>query len=140
MTTRTWGETCRTTLVCVDGYQSGVLRGRIYNQSLAAGKTFQCLTQFLQEMENTLDTVEFPKAYNAVRTFLPKTQTEAEPAWEENRTGETATFAVRILFRQNASWQGSVTWLEGKREQSFRSALELIFLISSALEQDAAAS
>ena len=43
------------------------------------------------------------------------------------------TFAVRILFRQNASWQGSVTWLEGNREESFRSVLELIFLMDSAL-------
>jgi hypothetical protein len=39
-----------------------------------------------------------------------------------------------VLFRQNASWQGSITWMEGKQEQSFRSALELIFLMNSALE------
>ena len=47
--------------------------------------------------------------------------------------GEAATFALRILFRQNASWQGSITWLEGEAEQSFRSVLELILLMDSAL-------
>ena len=47
--------------------------------------------------------------------------------------GELATFAVRIIFRQNASWQGSVVWLEGEREESFRSALELVLLMDSAL-------
>ncbi|MBQ3147093.1 MAG: hypothetical protein IJB91_05120 [Oscillospiraceae bacterium] len=52
----------------------------------------------------------------------------------QSRPGDLATFAVKILFRQNASWQGSVTWLEGKREQSFRSVLELILLMSTALE------
>ena len=34
------------------------------------------------------------------------------------------------------NWQGSVTWVEGKREQSFRSVLELILLIDSALRED----
>ena len=48
-------------------------------------------------------------------------------------TGKLATFALRILFRQNASWQGSVTWLEGGQEQSFRSVLELVMLFSNAL-------
>ena len=46
-----------------------------------------------------------------------------------------ATFAVRVLFRQNASWQGEVTWLEGKREESFRSVLELILLMDGALQE-----
>jgi len=55
------------------------------------------------------------------------------PPEETVREGKLATFAVRILFRQNASWQGSVTWLEGDRSQSFRSALELILLMDNAL-------
>jgi hypothetical protein len=42
---------------------------------------------------------------------------------------------VRVLFRQNASWQGSVTWMEGRQEESFRSALELLLLMKSALDQ-----
>jgi len=49
--------------------------------------------------------------------------------------GEQETFDVKILFRQNASWQGSVVWLEQKQEQSFRSVLELILLFDSALTQ-----
>ena len=42
---------------------------------------------------------------------------------------------VRILFRQNASWQGTVLWSEGSQEERFRSALELALLLDSALEQ-----
>ena len=42
---------------------------------------------------------------------------------------------VRILFRQNASWQGTVLWSEGGQEERFRSALELALLLDSALEQ-----
>jgi len=40
---------------------------------------------------------------------------------------------ARILFRQNASWQGSVVWVEGRQEERFRSALELVLLMDSAL-------
>ena len=58
----------------------------------------------------------------------------AGPSGEVSHVGELATFAVRVLFRQNTSWQGSITWCEGKREEPFRSVLELILLMSTALE------
>ena len=43
------------------------------------------------------------------------------------------TFLVHVLNDQNASWQGTVTWTNGNKTQSFRSALELIRLIDSAV-------
>ena len=44
-----------------------------------------------------------------------------------------ATFQLSVLFRQNASWQGSLTWLERAEEARFRSVLELVGLLDSAL-------
>ena len=38
-----------------------------------------------------------------------------------------------LVKMQDASWQGSVTWLEQGQEESFRSVLELILLLDSAL-------
>ncbi len=32
---------------------------------------------------------------------------------------------VRIQYRRNTSWQGSVQWLDGKESCTFRSVLEL---------------
>lgn len=55
--------------------------------------------------------------------------------WSRVRREKLATFYVRILFRQNASWQGTVLWSEGSQEERFRSALELALLLDSALEQ-----
>jgi len=43
-------------------------------------------------------------------------------------------FFVRIQYRCNSSWQGTIQWLDGKKEQNFRSALELGNMISSARE------
>ena len=47
----------------------------------------------------------------------------------------TNTFVVKIVSQQNSTWQGSVTWTEGKKVQNFRSALELLKLISGALDE-----
>lgn len=135
MATRAWGEGYRTTTVCVDSYQNGVLNGRFYNPYLEGGQSFQSLMQFLLGMEQVLDTMDFPKSFTATRTFADPPVQLVEAAQGEYHTGDLATFTVRILFRQNASWQGSITWLEGRQEQSFRSVLELILLLDNALQQ-----
>ena len=133
MMTKTWGEEYRTTVLCIDSYEDAVPKGRFYNRYLPEGKMFQSITQFLLEMEQVLDNMDFPKAYTATRTFASPPEYETGPPGPEFRMGDAATFTVRILFRQNASWQGSVTWVEGKQEQSFRSVLELILLLDNAL-------
>ena len=51
-------------------------------------------------------------------------------------TKKTETFILNIYNRQNATWQGSVTWVERKEKQQFRSALELLKLIESALDEE----
>ena len=129
-----YSEEYRTTLVCVDSYLEGVPQGRFYNPYMEAEQTFQSLTQFLQGMESVLERMDFPKAFTVTRTFSPLPEHTTGPPLSRSRPGTQATFAIKILFRQNASWQGSITWLEGKREQSFRSVLELILLMSTALQ------
>ena len=46
---------------------------------------------------------------------------------------EKPTFIVKVQYRQNASWQGSIRWLERDTEKNFRSTLELIRLMDSAV-------
>ena len=46
------------------------------------------------------------------------------------------TFVVEVIDQQNASWQGSVNWINTGKKEHFRSALELIRLFDSALESD----
>ena len=50
-------------------------------------------------------------------------------------TGQDATFVVHVKYRQNATWQGTVTWADKNKQQNFRSALELIKLMDSALDE-----
>ena len=122
-------------MVCVDAYRNGAMTGRFYNPYMNTGQEFRSLAEFLRMMDDALDDMNFPQSFTAARTFTPTPKVKGGAAETESRTGKAATFAVRILFRQNASWQGSVTWVEGGMEQSFRSALELIFLMDNALSQ-----
>lgn len=123
----------RTTIVCVDDFTDSIPTGRFYNASAAQGKSFRGMMEFLLEMENALESEDFPKAYTVTRSFGDFRISETGPPGAESRNGKYATFALRILFRQNASWQGSLLWLEGGKEQSFRSVLELMLLMNSAL-------
>ena len=52
-----------------------------------------------------------------------------------NRLKKTETFIIKVMDQQNATWQGSVTWVDEQREQYFRSTLELLKLIDGALEK-----
>ena len=134
MTSKTKGEEFRTITVCIDDYRDGIPAGRFYASALPEGKSFRGLTQFLLDIEQFLDNIMFPKSFHEMRRFAPAAPDTALPvSGAPLRPGESATFAIRILFRQNASWQGRITWLEGKQEQVFRSALELILLIDNAL-------
>lgn len=44
------------------------------------------------------------------------------------------TFLVKILYRQNDSWQGEVLWAEQEEKRCFKSALELLKLMDGALD------
>jgi len=128
------GERYKTTVLCIDSYEDGIPEGRFYNIYDTEGTTFRGLTSFLLQMEDLLDTMNYPQSFSAIRSFgQVAEQTASPPSPTEIQEGRAATFLVRVLFRQNASWQGSLTWLEGDKSQSFRSVLELVLLMDSAL-------
>ena len=47
---------------------------------------------------------------------------------------EKASFVVHVQFRQNATWQGTITWIDKGITQHFRSVLEMIRLMTEAVE------
>ena len=128
-----WVGEERKITVCVDGYENGVFRGRFYNAYHDAG-TFDSLSQFLLKTEALLETIQAPQAYTAHRTFSAFLRPEDDsqiPSFF--RRGTKATFELKILFRQHSSWQGVIVWKDRGTEQYFRSVLELIVLVDSAL-------
>ena len=45
-------------------------------------------------------------------------------------------FVIQIDHCENATWQGSILWTEKNVTQQFRSALELLKLVDSAVENN----
>ena len=135
MQNRVQANEYRNTLVCIDSYVDGVLDGRLYHPQLHSGEQFHSAIHFLRKMERLLDATKFPQAFSTPRAFGASAAGKGSAAVGTGpRTGKIATCTVRVIFRQNASWQGSVAWLEGGSEQRFRSVLELLLLMDSALE------
>ena len=123
-----------TTVVCIDSYQDRILRGRLYNLMLDGAVPFHGFIEFLMAMETILDQMNFPQPFTAERSFRPVDKTLPQVRTENmEQRGQAATFSIKVIFRQNASWQGTVAWLEEGREESFRSVLELSMLLNSAL-------
>lgn len=119
-------------VVCVDTYENGVPSGRFFN-SLQETESFSSLSQLLIRMEAMLDDQRTPQSYAAHRTFTDRMDQLEKDCPAVSGKGVRATFELKILFRQHASWQGAVVWKEQKKEESFRSVLELIHLLDSAL-------
>ena len=46
------------------------------------------------------------------------------------------SFIVTVRSHENATWQGTVQWVEGGEKQNFRSVLELLKLMDSAMEEE----
>ena len=130
------GNQYRTTIVCVDDYQDKVLTGRLSNPYLDGPAPFHGLMQFVLEMETLLDNMRFPQSFTESRTFAPVTQSGQIIAEDAAPEGKLATFSIKIIFRQNSSWQGSIIWLNTGQEESFRSLLELALLMNSALQAE----
>lgn len=134
MALQVYDNVFRTTVICVDKYENRILSGRLYNSYYKTGINFGSTMELLRSLEGMLEEMNCPQSFSSKRLFRPiGEKTVFEASTETENKGKLATFSLRILFRQNASWQGSVVWSEGKQEESYRSVLELLLLIDSAL-------
>lgn len=62
--------------------------------------------------------------------------TDLDDGLLKSKAGEKATFIIQVQFRQNASWQGTITWAEKKKTMRYRSTLEMLKLMDSALAEE----
>lgn len=123
-------------IVSIDSYESKIAAGRIWICNDEREQSFASLMELLLSLDRlTLQTDASTNASQCKR-FVREERTDLGTETTERpqpRRGKCATFRLRILFRRNTSWQGLVTWVEGRQEESFRSALELMVLLDSAL-------
>lgn len=53
------------------------------------------------------------------------------------RGGKIASFSIKVLFHEHATWQGIIFWREGRQQQLFRSYKEMLYLIATVAETSA---
>ncbi len=130
-------------------------RGELYHLYGGGPIAFCSLFQAVNRMEELYEGVSGPQNIARLRSFqkdqrlrIPGPEegplSAPKEIWEDGmlrellwRRGAKATFWIRVLYRQHMSWQGEVTWVERQKKEYFRSALELLRLVDSALHADA---
>ena len=123
------------TMVYVDSYEDNVMRGWFSNPYLKEPEKFSSLSDFIIKMECMLDLMGLPQSYSANRSFRKDNPSALTSPCAGISRGTKATFCLTIRFRRNSSWQGTISWLESSNKQNFRSVLELITLMDSALRE-----
>lgn len=123
----------------VTSYRERCLKGILSGALLEGEQSFRSTIEFLRLLEGMMDQARFPQRNEEARVF----QGALQPAGGESRTaGEErppviASFQISVIFRQNATWQGTLFWADRGVEAHFRSVLELLNLIDSALSAEA---
>ena len=140
-----------TARICIDKYEIGDWSGRIYTRLNREPIEFANVGEMLKCLEMFWNTIGFPKESTISRSFIEqqvinesivkvshledgekdKIKVELSETDMDKKNGKQDTFIVRIKYRQNATWQGNVTWAEENKTVPFRSALELLKLLDS---------
>ncbi len=132
-------------VICIDSGDGGSEPGRLYSCYSREPARFEDQYQLLLMMEQVMEKINYPQASVALRRYgntggkkeVVEYARRERPAKVMEQTelldyrGERATYAVRVQYRQNATWQGELVWLEHNEAHSFTSELELLKLIDS---------
>ena len=132
--------------LCLDTIRGDDISGSLYCGICPQGVPFSGIAEVLLTIDEIMDKIGFPQSTVDKRSFKKKdqprnivpplanitTQGEMRRFDTTVQKGEKATFILKVKFRRNANWQGTVEWLEGKEEYSFNSELELLEFIDKA--------
>lgn len=127
----------------ISSYNDRTFKGKVYSQYYDREMPFEDLCGMLTAMESLYDTLSFPQATYQHRSFkkIKRSQVNPENGGMESmaqnpQANEKATFVIHVQFRQNATWQGTIQWVDEKKEQHFRSTLEMLKLLDEALADE----
>lgn len=122
----------RTCQVAVNSYDSGLLEGSVQNAFINHLEEFKGTIGLADAMVHLFE-VGIGRSASGIAPGECKII--SEETWGTYRKGgRRATFVIKILYREHSTWQGVICWRETGEKQAFRSFLEMIILMASALE------
>lgn len=123
--------------ICIDQNNDGIIAGRLINDCFENEFiAFNGIFEMISGLETIMDDSIGPKAYEIIRSFNSDMEDYNNKKFHPivgNPMGQINTFDIRVIARKNCTWQGTIVWVEEQKEECFRSVLELIHLINSAL-------
>lgn len=111
--------------VVVRNYEDFIISGDISHPAVEQRQYFNNELDIKEEIEYMLNPLPLDAEEGSVIT--PRTMTVVAGNYGP------ATFVVRVLFKRNATWQGTVCWKERRCQVSFRSFLEMLLLMQDAV-------
>lgn len=143
------GTEAEIVLIRLSREAEGQPAGTLSNVYLPEPVSFYGLGDLFLELDAIYRYLRFPCADRDVRYFSSRRQLQAnrQPVpldtlrYERRRELETTMqepydFVVQVIYRQNDSWQGFLTWVGRNVRVAFTSALQLLRLLAEAMGCD----
>lgn len=120
-------------ILCFDRWENDMAIGSLWTFFQSTPIPFHGLDNLLFIMDAMMDEAEQPMPWMARRHIKEQARPHSDRRTQiQNslsfRPGLLATVSVRVYTRQHATMQGTLR-VEGNREVSFRSGLELLYLL-----------
>jgi hypothetical protein len=127
-------------LISLETGKHGAMKGYVFSGYYHRVYAFVNECDLLFSVSMLCDSMQYPQTsfrrrrfgLKCVKTVVRKADDFVDEEMETIMGQEKASFVVHIQFRQNATWQGTITWVEKDRTQNFRSAFEMLKLMDEA--------
>ena len=130
---------------CVDAVCAERISGRVFSRRFTRQVPFNDLISLALQLDKVFDLQSFPQAFQRARIFLREEQNDdyiaADPSCGLSREqiqaqrGDVLTFEIEVSSRRNASWQGTVCWVDSGERQEFPSVMDLLRLLQQKLSE-----
>lgn len=129
---------CTQMSVCIEQRENYDYQGVLIHDATGRAWRFCSIVQMIQIYESFCNSIGYPQSTHQLRSLSEKPRDGRKGLEELALPDEEVplhkpTFVIQLKYRQNASWQGSIRWIEGNVERNFRSMLELLKLIEGAI-------
>lgn len=131
-------NTDRKFTVIVDEYNDWSFKGIIFHSNFSQGMRYDSLLEMIVNMDCIMNEIGFPKQTFQMRSFPGTGELSFKKRFcdEQKQEGMLETFHIIIEYRNYASWQGIMSWENGKYTEKFESGLQLILLMNQILSGD----
>jgi hypothetical protein len=117
--------------------ESGDLQGSLYFPNTSKTVVFSSLWGLITQIDSDIAYNRFPQSTFEMRRWTKRTGLQKKTKDERYKSQSVSSpslcsFLVQILYYQNATWQGTIHWIEGRKTKGFRSEFEMLKLLEEA--------